>query len=688
MKNIDIFASAHRHCVDALGTPDRSFGDLRGFNFKHFGFTLAEMMVVMLILSIIMAAMAPVMTTRNKLDQSSPWSWATNGSDAYYGLGDAQVAMIGQEEVKSTDDASRLIINAGDGKNHILFKNSGTSLGSLRFENNGLLLGSLASGSLVENSVAIGRNTSVAQDNSTVVGVNASATNSNATAIGFGSTASGYASIAIGGIPAATGSSAQATADGAIAIGSGASTSYTAGIALGHNAISRANSSIAIGTGANTQSDATDSIAIGHSAITNGYGIAIGGGETLSNSYSVSIGNDSEASGNYSIALGSGATANNLTSMALGYNSKASGQNSAAVGYDTEASGTGSTALGYNSTASHTYSVAVGYGSIASSADSIAIGYNSEASNIYSTSLGYNTESSGGGSLALGPNAKARGSNSIAIGGNTSYLGDSAISTGSNSIAIGSGARAESNNSIAIGTSACSNASGKSGSKQICIGSSGAYNSEADEVIYIGGAPTLKDQANLTGGTAPLEIYNDRNHGSAVVVNGTLVVRGYVVSLAGNYSDTRLVSSYLDGGGAGAHWKILKWVAGNSPYSNDAAGNPGYLSGNVVSDRRLKYVGKENTSGLEKIKQLKVFNYTFKKDEKKIPHVGVIAQDLRKVFPDAVKKGVDGFLTIRFEDMFFAMINAIKELDEKYQAQEKRINELEARIEKLEAKIK
>ena len=107
-----------------------------------------------------------------------------------------------------------------------------------------------------------------------------------------------------------------------------------------------------------------------------------------------------------------------------------------------------------------------------------------------------------------------------------------------------------------------------------------------------------------------------------------------------------------------------------------------------LSDRRLKYVGKENTSGLDKIRQLKVFNYTFKKDEKKIPHVGVIAQDLQKVFPDAVKKGVDGFLTIRMEDMFYAVINAIKELDAKYQAQEKRINELEQRIERLESKLK
>ena len=61
------------------------------------------------------------------------------------------------------------------------------------------------------------------------------------------------------------------------------------------------------------------------------------------------------------------------------------------------------------------------------------------------------------------------------------------------------------------------------------------------------------------------------------------------------------------------------------------------------SDRRLKYVGKEFNSGLEKIRQLKVFNYTFKKDKSKTPHVGVIAQDLQKVFPDAVKKGTDGF---------------------------------------------
>ncbi|MBR2430605.1 tail fiber domain-containing protein, partial [bacterium] len=83
------------------------------------------------------------------------------------------------------------------------------------------------------------------------------------------------------------------------------------------------------------------------------------------------------------------------------------------------------------------------------------------------------------------------------------------------------------------------------------------------------------------------------------------------------------------------------------------------------SDRRLKNIGKAFTAGLEEIKKLDVFNYTFKNDEAKTPRVGVIAQDLQKIFPQAVFKGEDGFLRIRMEDMFYALVNAVKELDAK-----------------------
>ena len=68
-------------------------------------------MVVMLILTIVLAAFAPLMTKRRTVDLSSPWRYATNNSDIYYGLGAKQSAMIGQNSKASGDLDSRLIIN-------------------------------------------------------------------------------------------------------------------------------------------------------------------------------------------------------------------------------------------------------------------------------------------------------------------------------------------------------------------------------------------------------------------------------------------------------------------------------------------------------------------------------------------------------------------------------------------------
>ena len=80
------------------------------------------------------------------------------------------------------------------------------------------------------------------------------------------------------------------------------------------------------------------------------------------------------------------------------------------------------------------------------------------------------------------------------------------------------------------------------------------------------------------------------------------------------------------------------------------------------SDIRLKTNISDNNDGLDKLLQLKPYNYTYKADLLGIPQVGVIAQDLQKIFPNSVTKGKDGFLRIRWDEMFYAMINAIKTL--------------------------
>jgi len=80
------------------------------------------------------------------------------------------------------------------------------------------------------------------------------------------------------------------------------------------------------------------------------------------------------------------------------------------------------------------------------------------------------------------------------------------------------------------------------------------------------------------------------------------------------------------------------------------------------SDACLKENIEENMCGLKEINSLQVKSYTYKADKNSTIHVGVIAQELQKIFPNSVIRNKEGYLLINTEEMFFAMINAIKEL--------------------------
>lgn len=99
-----------------------------------------------------------------------------------------------------------------------------------------------------------------------------------------------------------------------------------------------------------------------------------------------------------------------------------------------------------------------------------------------------------------------------------------------------------------------------------------------------------------------------------------------------------------------------------------------------ASDSRLKNIKGKSTAGLKEINQLQIKNFTFKKDKEKTPHVGVIAQELQKVFPNSVFKAESGYLHILKEEMFYAMINAIKELDVKFNKSNDKIKKMEQEI--------
>ena len=688
----------------------------------------------MLILSIVLAAMAPVMTTRNKSDYSSPWRYSTNGSDAYF-AGNAvsnQIAMLGQHEVGTGENDARLIIRtaADSGWSHLLFKTGDEIVGRLYLDESNLYLSNTSSGGSESTSVGIDALSNNTGENNTAVGNYALHSNTSGimnTGIGsfaLKNTSSGENNTVVGFNALAK----NTTGSGNVAVGSNSLQYNKTGndnIAIGTNAnygnfYSQPVKTIAMGN--QTSAYGNGSIALGSSLISSeGDGTSYTGAYS-SGSRSIAIGNGSSSKESDSIALGTGALTGSENSfihgtsaLALGLSTQALGPNAIAIGSNAKAGETnisgssveyGSIAIGALSHAPGPNSIAIGrsaesnYEGIAIGNDAnadysytISLGNKSNAINNYSISIGEGSNASGFPSLAIGGYANASGDYSIAIGGgilnSTSFAPDA---SGTGAISIGNGSNAVGDNTTAIGYNACRYVTG---SNKICIGANSgpasgsdwASSSDNNERIFIGG------KSKFNNGTAVLEVHNlssnsltnlgSADNDTSVVINGNLIVMG------NTFLRTRGQNQQHDNNSIRFHL-IEHEPDGNklltTSYQFQQAW-PDLWNSLHLSDRRLKYVGKENTSGLDKIRQLKVFNYTFKKDEKKTPHVGVIAQDLQKVFPDAVKKGVDGFLTIRMEDMFYAVINAIKELDAKYQAQEKRINELEQRIERLESKL-
>lgn len=141
-------------------------------------------------------------------------------------------------------------------------------------------------------------------------------------------------------------------------------------------------------------------------------------------------------------------------------------------------------------------------------------------------------------------------------------------------------------------------------------------------------------------------------------------------------------------GNAGIDYDLDKIYFGSKKLMTKLDARYALAAGGVPSDIRLKNVGKEFTGGIDELNQLTFYNFTYKRDADKTPRVGVMAQDLQKVFPDAVSQNDDGYLYIRKDDMFYAALNAIKDLFKKMTDNSEKIKALEERNAVLETQVK
>jgi len=756
-------------------------------------FSLMEMMVVMLVVAVVMALSAPMITkkavgTDGKLDL---WTLLNGGNIGFNTKGTVKAAIIGgaQAEIDkigtdlggATNYLPRFILNTSGSHPHIGFMKDGATTGAMTLASNGVALGYKATtGSDPDSSVAIGNQANTTKHHAVAIGRSATAalggvavgdetvagdygvaigdSNNGTTtvkptagsygvAIGYGTQGTGSGAVAIG-------QSAQGTTAGAVAIGRAAKATSAGCVAIGNNAnttgspysfalgdsadassghhimaigdwanATRAWRSVAVGCVANAQ-DSSVTIAMGTNVSANRASNSIALGyypNVISAKDSIAMGYSANAyASNNSIAMGRSANAyagNN--SIAMGY-STSSGNHSIAMGYSANASSIGSIAIGSPANATYNNSIAIGTGAkmklltSGPSYNTIIIGPGAYADSSYATSLGTQANSTLF-STAVGSYANARGAGSIVMGHQANSTSGATFATaigaysqasGRQAIAIGAGDEdnngsvkyrtiASHANSVAIGGTArgwvgsvygYNLSTNAYGTNSLAVGS--GCRTHYDDSIAMGiGSYATRTNSMAIGVGAKANHANSTAIGYHAVTSNTnqivLGTKDSVVYIPGNLivgKYTWMGESLSKGfdslyGGERGSALFLKFNTGNPIYrplheksgSDDdvIATDRNVPTSKAYSDKRLKDIISENLDAMDKINRLKVYDFTFKTDDLKTPRVGVIAQELEKVFPNAISKDENGYLQIRHEDIFYAMINALKELDAK-----------------------
>ena len=104
----------------------------------------------------------------------------------------------------------------------------------------------------------------------------------------------------------------------------------------------------------------------------------------------------------------------------------------------------------------------------------------------------------------------------------------------------------------------------------------------------------------------------------------------------------------------------------------------------INSDARLKANIISLGSTLAKLLQIDGKKYTMKKDKNKKQKIGVLAQDIEKVFPELVSES-NGIKSVNYQGLVPVLINALKEQDSKMNEQEAKLNKQQVEIDKLKA---
>ena len=274
-------------------------------------------------------------------------------------------------------------------------------------------------------------------------------------------------------------------------------------------------------------------------------------------------------------------------------------------------------------------------------------------------------QGTGSFNTALGALSGLTNDSSDMTGTNNTFIGiGTAISTGtvSNATAIGANADVAESNALVLGS--INGVNGATASTNVGIGTTTPL--AALDVAGGGGVRTFIGSPNC-GGFAGIAIgtsgFNSCQNYSMVGDGTNTFVAAPTGDILFRVDKNAYTAMVIDSSGAVG---IGTLSPDNSLSVNGNADKTGGGSWGTFSDGRLKNLNGSFNTGLSQVLKIHPIRYRYKADNAMgirdtDEHIGVVAQEVQKVIPEAVTKNSKGYLLVNNDPIIWTMLNAIKE---------------------------
>jgi hypothetical protein len=136
-------------------------------------------------------------------------------------------------------------------------------------------------------------------------------------------------------------------------------------------------------------------------------------------------------------------------------------------------------------------------------------------------------------------------------------------------------------------------------------------------------------------------------------------------TIGGSLGACTSAGQFLSGTAAG-DLILINQFTGNKLYITNYSGGvyltQGATSWTANSDIRLKNINSHIENAVEKLSTLQTINFSYKDDKFKKQNLGLIAQEVEKIFPELIDKNGDGMLGVRYTELVPVLIKAVQEL--------------------------